>query len=84
MNEYYSHFLRLLENPCSIQGYPVYLQVSTGACLVRDCNFNSNLLLERVDEAMYRSKKISQKVIFWSGNPIKTKEPIAKLVKSSR
>ncbi|PWQ93755.1 GGDEF domain-containing protein [Leucothrix arctica] len=84
VNEYYSHFLRLIENPFSIQGYPVYLQVSTGACLVRDCNFNSNLLLERVDEAMYRSKKISQKVIFWSGNPIKAKEPFAKLVKSSR
>lgn len=79
INDCYANFLKLLEKPCSIQGYPAYLKVSTGACLITDCNFNINLLLERVDEAMYRAKKISQKGIFWYGNPIKNEQPIAKL-----
>jgi diguanylate cyclase (GGDEF)-like protein len=80
INDCYANFLKLLEKPCSIQGYPAYLHVSTGGCFITDCDFNINLLLERVDEAMYRAKKISQEGIFWYGNPIKGEKPVAKLV----
>lgn len=82
INDCYAHFLRLLEKPCPIQGYPVFLEVSTGACLVRDANFNSNLLLERVDKAMYRAKQISQRGIFWHNCPIKKSLPVTTLAES--
>ena len=70
INEAYAKFLKLLDKPCSLQGYPVYLRVSTGASLLSQCNFNQNLLLERADAAMYRAKEISFRGIFWSGQPI--------------
>ena len=76
VNLNYAHFLRLLEKPCSIQGYPIFLEVSTGASFASNNNFNPNLLLESTDAAMYRAKKISQKVIFWASNPIKKSFPV--------
>ena len=68
VNQCYESLLKLLDEPCSIQGYPVSLSLSTGGSLASESNFNSNLLLERTEKAMIQAKSNAQSEVFWSSD----------------